>query len=222
MSIVIHPLFAAAVDNTDTRLFAARLGFESKYLLIDHHPSEPFPNPTGYEQDADQWIQEWQPECPEDFHLAAKWDTEDGPAAFFVKPTTKLATAFWLIGLGQMAHDEQPEPHYSYLDISDECEDFAYTGRFATAEEAINAANEKLSPGTPMEVGRFITPLASQFVDADTLIDSIREAADPLLPDEDWPALFTRDRDALHNSLKFLVDGWATHSENQPTFGIET
>ncbi|MCV6588017.1 MAG: hypothetical protein OIF57_03150 [Marinobacterium sp.] len=207
---MIHPILAALPDGTNAEEFVQNLGFE-----VDFQFDGSSDLPDGLTLD------DWKITIPEGFKLAGKWEADSGADDYFVacflKPTTPLATAIWLIGLGQMVQDNPPKPFYSYLKVDDDYSDSAYTGRYATYSEAAEAAGETIS-----HINQFRTPLSSEFISAEDIFTALFGASESYLPEgmDIWPD--TPDKcPTLDPALQLLIDGWARHTGNEPTFALE-
>lgn len=73
----VYPLFNSEIEEVSPIMLAAALGFD---VELD--------SPDG-----DELLEQWTPKTPSGFFIAGKYDSEDGPIAFFVKPRTYLANS---------------------------------------------------------------------------------------------------------------------------------
>ena len=76
-------------EDTDASVVARENGFDSKFLNMqdDDHTEPAMELHAKYAAGADGMVicAEWQPEIPEGWRLADKYDTEEGPVAMFIR-----------------------------------------------------------------------------------------------------------------------------------------
>ncbi len=86
----IHPLFQGTDEGTELDKFAAALGFDSDFVLLDTDDLSEKQR-HDYQHDSSAFLDAWKPNGPEGYTLAATFDTDRDPIAFFVKPTSEFA-----------------------------------------------------------------------------------------------------------------------------------
>lgn len=91
----IHPLFDSKIEEVQPPKLAEALGFK---VAIAPEPDYIEDHAILYVYDqghVNTFYELWKPEAPDGYELGGKYETEDGPYAFFVKPETLSAMALW-------------------------------------------------------------------------------------------------------------------------------
>lgn len=77
-------------EDTDARLVAAENGFASMFVTMEDEADRPEVEALWLEYskggDGEDIANRWQPEIPEGWKVAEKYDTEDGPVALLIMP----------------------------------------------------------------------------------------------------------------------------------------
>lgn len=85
-----NPIFDFIEEGMPVEWIYKNMGFEIvSQLGIDWLEEEEMTE--IYENDPYGWLESWNPSPAEGYYLVAKFDSEDGPVAIFVKPLTELA-----------------------------------------------------------------------------------------------------------------------------------
>lgn len=88
MGFFFHPDIPGEEESDDVRQLCKNLGFDAEAVSMEDDAPELYDNWT---EDEDMTApKRWAPAPPEgnSWLLVAKYDTEDGPAAMFVRPLT--------------------------------------------------------------------------------------------------------------------------------------
>lgn len=95
----IHPLFDSKLEEVSPIMLAESLGFlvHSEEFYFEDDVLEALWN-----SDNDAFYRHWKPDCPDGYQLGGKYESEDGPYAFFVKPETLFSIVLW-----KWAHEPQ-------------------------------------------------------------------------------------------------------------------
>lgn len=88
--LTVAMFFYGMPEDTDMREIAAANGFASMFASMDEDSDQPGVVELWAEYsaggDGQDICRRWQPDVPEGWTLADKYDTEDGPYAIFIKP----------------------------------------------------------------------------------------------------------------------------------------
>lgn len=102
-------MFHYATEGENLKALADEQGFELEALLLDDDVREEtielrrrfdanFDDQTAH---VETLVADWTPPARDGLTLVAKWDTEDGPIALYVRPTTAAAAIDKLKGTGE-------------------------------------------------------------------------------------------------------------------------
>jgi hypothetical protein len=95
-----NPIFDFVEEGMDADWIFRNMGFKVNFCLgldwLDDGYDE-------YEENTDSWLENWNPGEADGFTLVAKYDSEDGPCAMYVKPLTFFAKALFEFGFTEAA-----------------------------------------------------------------------------------------------------------------------
>lgn len=93
--LTVAMFFYGMPEGTDMRQVAAENGFASMFIAMDDETERPEVEALWKEYseggDGQDIYRRWQPEVPEGWTLADKYDTEDGPYAILIKPRREVS-----------------------------------------------------------------------------------------------------------------------------------
>jgi len=82
-------MFHYLTEGMNAGHVATQEGFECQYKTMYDELREDDPIYRDYfDGDGNRWRKEWNPEPPAGWQLGAKYDTEDGPMAMFIRKKT--------------------------------------------------------------------------------------------------------------------------------------
>ena len=87
-----NPIFDFIEEGMPHQWIIQNMGFEYHTILVIDWLDEDGES-EKYESDPGSWLDNWHPKSDDDFIFVSKYDSEDGPCALFVRPTTNFAKA---------------------------------------------------------------------------------------------------------------------------------
>lgn len=89
-----NPIFDF-IDESFPSHVHENMGFNT---IVIQGASWPSDESDKYAENPEEWMENWEIEVPDGYTLISKHDTEDGPFALMVKPTTRYAQALLEFG----------------------------------------------------------------------------------------------------------------------------
>lgn len=94
-----NPIFSFLEEGMDGAWILDSMGFEFYNDRIDYGDLDQ----GEYNSKTDEWLERWEVSPADGYVLIDKYDTEDGPVAFFVKPKTEFVKVLLEFGFSKKA-----------------------------------------------------------------------------------------------------------------------